>query len=145
MITTFENICVLKNYFIVLRPIFDTTYKGKNRSKYTCEIYITNCSYSNKIGIVFLTTRELYQRGHLGMYHVKKAYYCNHLGHDCFVDHLDSLIHPSWHICYFCSIDFSLYFLFDYFVPNNNDLLGQQFFEMIPCVHIRLHKKPDMS
>ena len=29
MITTSENICVLKNYLLVPRPIFDTTYKGK--------------------------------------------------------------------------------------------------------------------
>ena len=33
MITTFENRCVLKNYLIVLRPIFDTTYKGKKQVK----------------------------------------------------------------------------------------------------------------
>ena len=29
MIATFENRCVLKNYLIVLRPIFDTTYKER--------------------------------------------------------------------------------------------------------------------
>ena len=29
MIKTFENICVLKTYVIVLRHIFDTTYKGE--------------------------------------------------------------------------------------------------------------------
>ena len=29
MITTFENRCVLKIYVIVLRPIFDNTYKGE--------------------------------------------------------------------------------------------------------------------
>ena len=29
MITIFENRRVLKNYVIVLRPIFDTTYKGE--------------------------------------------------------------------------------------------------------------------
>ena len=58
MITTFENRYVLKIYVIVLRSIFDTTYKGKNRSKYTCDVYITNLSYSNKIGIVF----AMYQR-----------------------------------------------------------------------------------
>ena len=29
MITTFENINVLKIYVIVLRPIFNTTYKGE--------------------------------------------------------------------------------------------------------------------
>ena len=27
--------------------------KGKNRSKYTCELYITNWSYSNKLEIIF--------------------------------------------------------------------------------------------
>ena len=58
MITTFKNRCVLKTYVIILRPIFDTTYKGKNRLKYTCEIYIKNLSYSNKVGIVF----AFYQR-----------------------------------------------------------------------------------
>ena len=30
MITIFENRCVLKIYVKVLRPIFDTTYKGGN-------------------------------------------------------------------------------------------------------------------
>ena len=29
MITTFENRCVIKNYVIGLRPIFDATYKGE--------------------------------------------------------------------------------------------------------------------
>ena len=33
MITTFEKICVLKNYVIVLRKIFDKTYKGKKQAK----------------------------------------------------------------------------------------------------------------
>ena len=51
MITTFENRCVIKNYLIVLRPFFDTTYKGKNRPKNTCEIYITNWYYSYKVGL----------------------------------------------------------------------------------------------
>ena len=54
MITTFENRCVLKIYVIVLRPIFDKRTKGKNRPKYTCEIYIMNWSYSYKLGIVFV-------------------------------------------------------------------------------------------
>ena len=58
MITTFENRCVLKNYVVVLRPIFDKMYKDKNRSKYTCELYITDWFYSNKVGIVF----AMYQR-----------------------------------------------------------------------------------
>ena len=58
MITTFENRCVLKIYVIVLRHIFNTTYKGKNRWRYTCKIYIVNWSYSNKVGIVF----DMYQK-----------------------------------------------------------------------------------
>ena len=33
MITTFENICVLINYLIVLRPIFDTTDEGGKQVK----------------------------------------------------------------------------------------------------------------
>ena len=33
MITTFENRRVLKKYLIVLRPIFDTIYKGKKGQK----------------------------------------------------------------------------------------------------------------
>ena len=33
MITTFENRCVLKKYVILLRPIFDTTYKGEIQVK----------------------------------------------------------------------------------------------------------------
>ena len=53
MITTFENRCELKNNLVVLRPIFDTTHKEKNRLKYTCEIYITNWYYSYKVGISF--------------------------------------------------------------------------------------------
>ena len=39
-------------------PTFDTTYKGGGRSKNTCELYITNWSYSYKVGIVF----DMYQR-----------------------------------------------------------------------------------
>ena len=58
MITTFENRCVLKFYVIVPRPIFDTMYKGKNRSKYTCEIYITNLSYYYKLGVFFCYVPE---------------------------------------------------------------------------------------
>ena len=58
MITTFEKRYVLKNYIILLIPIFDTTYKGKNRSKNKCELYITNWSYYYKIGIGF----AMYQR-----------------------------------------------------------------------------------
>ena len=55
----------------VLRPIFDTTYKGENRSKNTCELYIINWSYSYKVGI-FLLCKD--QRGHLGMDHVLGYY-----------------------------------------------------------------------
>ena len=58
MITTFENRRVLKHYLIVLLPIFDKMYKEKNRSKNTCELYITNWSYSFKVGTVF----DMYQR-----------------------------------------------------------------------------------
>ena len=63
MITTFENRGVLKFYVIVLIPIFDTTYKGKNRSKYTCELYITNWSYSYKVGIVFAMYQIMRPKG----------------------------------------------------------------------------------
>ena len=31
MIKKSKNICVLKNYAIVLRPIFDTSYKGEKQ------------------------------------------------------------------------------------------------------------------
>ena len=58
MITNFENRCVLKFYVIVLIPIFDTTYKGKYRSIFSWDIYITNWSYSKKVGICF----AMYQR-----------------------------------------------------------------------------------
>ena len=63
MIITFENRCVLKNYVIVLRPISNTMYKGKKRSKYTCEIYITNWSYSYKVGIVFAMYQIMRSKG----------------------------------------------------------------------------------
>ena len=40
MITTFENICTFKIYVIVLRPIFNTTYKGKKQvEKYMWAIH----------------------------------------------------------------------------------------------------------
>ena len=51
MITGFENICVLKTYLIVMRPILDSAYK-KTRKK-TYEFYITNWYYSYKVGTVF--------------------------------------------------------------------------------------------
>ena len=63
MITKFENICIFKNYLIVMRPIFDTTYKGGDRSKNTCEIYITNWSYSNKVGIYFAMYQIMISKG----------------------------------------------------------------------------------
>ena len=44
--------CILKTV-IVLTPIFDTKYKNKTRSKHTCELYITNWSNFNKVGIGF--------------------------------------------------------------------------------------------
>ena len=53
----------IKKYLIVLRPIFDTTYKVKNRPKYTCELYITNWSYSNKVGIVFAMYQRMILKG----------------------------------------------------------------------------------
>ena len=40
MITKFENICLLRTYIIVLRPIFDTMYKGEKQvKKYMWDIY----------------------------------------------------------------------------------------------------------
>ena len=65
MITRFKNRCVLKIYVILLRSIFDSTYKGKNRAKYSCDLYITNWFYYNKVGIV--------RRGHLGLDHVSNG------------------------------------------------------------------------
>ena len=38
-------------------------YKGKNRSKYACEIYITNFSYSKKVGIVFAMYHRMRSKG----------------------------------------------------------------------------------
>ena len=37
--------------------------KGKNRLKYTCEIYITNCSYSKKAGNVFAMYQIMISKG----------------------------------------------------------------------------------
>ena len=37
--------------------------KGGNRSKYTCELYITNWSYSNKLGIVFTMYQIMRSKG----------------------------------------------------------------------------------
>ena len=48
----FENRCVSKTYIIVLRPIFGPTYKEKKHvEKYVYKLYITNWSYSYKVGI----------------------------------------------------------------------------------------------
>ena len=44
-------------------PIFNTTYKGKNRSKYTCEIYITKWFYYYKVGIVFAMYQRMRPKG----------------------------------------------------------------------------------
>ena len=63
MIATSEKRCVLKVYVIVLRPIFNTTYYEKNKSKYTCEPYITNSSYSKKVGIVFAMYQRIRSKG----------------------------------------------------------------------------------
>ena len=37
--------------------------KGKSRSKYTCEIYIMNWSYSNKVEIVFAMYQRMILKG----------------------------------------------------------------------------------
>ena len=63
MITTFENRCVIKNYLIVLRPFFDTTYKWKNRSKNIRDIYIMNWSYSYKVGFFFAVYKIMILKG----------------------------------------------------------------------------------
>ena len=66
MITTFENRCLFKTYLIVMKPIFSTTYKVKNKSKNTCELYITNWSYSYKVGIFFYAPENYIEGGILG-------------------------------------------------------------------------------
>ena len=63
MITTFKNRFLLKNHLIVTRLIFDTTYKGGNRSKYTCEIYINNWSNCYKVGAVFTIYQIMRSKG----------------------------------------------------------------------------------
>ena len=40
-----------------------TVLRGGNRSKYTCELYITNWSYSNKLWIVFATYQRMRTKG----------------------------------------------------------------------------------
>ena len=42
--------------------IFDTKNKEK-QVKYTCELYITNWSYSNKLGIVFAMYQRMRSKG----------------------------------------------------------------------------------
>ena len=63
MITSFKNRCVLNIYVIVLKPFFDTMYKREKRSKSTCELYITNCSHSYKVGIVFAMYQIMRSKG----------------------------------------------------------------------------------
>ena len=46
-----------------MRPIFNTTYKGENRSKNTRELYIVNCSYSHKVVIVFTVYQIMRLKG----------------------------------------------------------------------------------
>ena len=46
-----------------MRPIFDQTHKGKNKSKNTYELYITNCSYSYKAGIIFAMYQSMRLKG----------------------------------------------------------------------------------
>ena len=66
----------IKNYLIVLVPIFDKTYKGKNRLKNTCELYITNSSYSYKVVIIFAMYQRMRLKGtswagpRLGLFYV---------------------------------------------------------------------------
>ena len=58
MITTFENRCVLKFCVIVLRPIYDTTHKGKKQVK----IYVWDLHHEL---VLFLQSRNffaVYQR-----------------------------------------------------------------------------------
>ena len=45
--------CVLKIYLVILRPIYNSTYKGGYRYIFSWELYITNWTYSNKVGIDF--------------------------------------------------------------------------------------------
>ena len=52
-----------KTYLIVLRPIFNTTYKEKTRSKNTYELYITNWSYYYKVGIIFFMYQIMILKG----------------------------------------------------------------------------------
>ena len=63
MIEKFEKRCVLNIYIILLRHIFDTTYKGENRLKYTCELCITNWYYSKKEGIIFAMYHRMISKG----------------------------------------------------------------------------------
>ena len=59
MISNFENICVLRTYLILLRPIFDTRYKGGNEvKKCMWALYHELVLFLEKVGIVF----TVYQR-----------------------------------------------------------------------------------
>ena len=71
----------------------------------------------------------------------KKFYYCTHLGHESFSNHIDSLIYHCWHICYCRSIDILLCFLFDSFVTNNNYRICHIIDAIFTFMVIRLHKK----
>ena len=53
-----------------MRPIFNVTYKGENRSKNTYEIYIINWYYYYKVGIVFAMYQRMRLKGGIGMDHV---------------------------------------------------------------------------
>ena len=63
MIKTFENIRVLKNYLIILRPIFDTTYKGKKQ----IEIYMRALHHElvlfQQVGIMFAMYQIMRPKG----------------------------------------------------------------------------------
>ena len=56
------NICVIKFCFIVLRPIFDQTHKGKQVEN-TYDLYIKNWSYCYKAGIVFAMYQRMRSKG----------------------------------------------------------------------------------
>ena len=63
MIRTFENRCILKNYVIVLIPIFDNTYKGEIQ----VEIYMWALHHElvlfQKVGIVFAMYQRMRSKG----------------------------------------------------------------------------------
>ena len=53
----------IKTCRIVLKPILDTTYNKENSSKYTCDLYIKNWSYSYKVLIVFAVYQRMRSKG----------------------------------------------------------------------------------